>query len=171
MESVTEKGMGVSKSAAEVGGAPDLSGGGDKILINSVVFGDIEVAPESLITFSHGLVGFSDVRRFFIRDFDQGLPFKWLHAVDVPSLAFVIADPLTFEKDYHVTLRRSDVAELGPTSETKCSLYVILTMHKGEPSKTTANLRAPVIINTQTMKGKQVVLSDNSYQLQHPLFK
>ncbi|MFQ5330220.1 MAG: flagellar assembly protein FliW [Thermodesulfobacteriota bacterium] len=145
--------------------------GGGAIHINSVIFGDIEVAPDSLIAFSHGLVGFYDVRRFFIRDFGEGLPFKWLHAVDVPDLSFVIADPLTFEKDYHVTLRKSDLTELGPMSEAACSLYVILTMHKGEPSKTTANLKAPVIINTTTMRGKQVVLTDKSYQLQHPLFK
>ena len=163
MERVRGKGMERIKSVAERGGSA--------IHINSVVFGDIEVAPESIITCSHGLVGFSDVRRFFIRDFGEGLPFKWLHAVDVPNLAFVIADPLTFEKDYHVTLRKSDVTELGPTSEHKCSLYVILTMHKGEPSKTTANFRAPVIINSTTMRGKQVVLTDKSYQLQRPLFK
>ena len=52
------------------------------MLIQTSRFGEIEVEENQIISLPSGLVGFSEDRRFVIREDDAAAPFLWLQAVD-----------------------------------------------------------------------------------------
>ena len=56
----------------------------------STRFGNLDVPDGTLLTFPSGILGFPDWTRYVILDHDTEAPFKWLHCVEQPDLAFVI---------------------------------------------------------------------------------
>ena len=63
------------------------------MLIQTSRFGEIEVEENQIISFPSGLVGFSEDRRFVIREDDAAAPFLWLQSVEDNGLAFVMIEP------------------------------------------------------------------------------
>jgi len=62
------------------------------------------------------------------------------------------------------------VAELVLESENDVLVYSILTVQ--DPfEKTTANLQAPIIINSKNLRAKQVILHNEQYNTKHPIIK
>ena len=49
-------------------------------------------------------------------------------------------------------------------------IYTILTLSGTEIRDLTANLMAPIVINTTTRKAKQIVLERSAYTTKHRLF-
>lgn len=133
-------------------------------------FGEVEIAESEIYSFPEGILGFSDVKQYFILDNPKGGPFKWLQAVNPPSLAFVICDPLLFKPDYEVKIRVEDVTSIKLDDAAKGVVKVILTIPK-EPSEMTANLLGPIILNAQAKLAKQVVLSEAQYSTRHRVFQ
>lgn len=133
-------------------------------------FGTLEVTDEQVLTFPSGLLGFPDHRRYVILDHDTEAPFQWLQSLDEPALAFVILDPdLFLGEEYHVEVSDETLSEIQATRGESLSVAVILTIPSGDPSRITANLRGPLVMNPRTRLGKQVVLS-REYPTRHPLF-
>ena len=52
--------------------------------------------------------------------------------------------------------------ELGAAENSDVSVFVILTVSE---RTVTANLRAPLLIDFKTRRGKQIVLSNNAYSV------
>ncbi len=140
------------------------------VKFDSIHFGRLEVAEDKVIVFASGLLGLPVAKRFVMLDEKEDAPFLWLQSVDEPALAFIIMDPLVIKGDYKINLKRHDVSDLGEPKEDDLVVLVILTAHDGDDIRMTANLKAPLIINTSTMKGKQIVLQDDGYQIQYPVF-
>ena len=49
-------------------------------------------------------------------------------------------------------------------------LYSLITIPNGSVRYMTANLLAPVVINTQNMQARQIVMEKTSYTTKHRLF-
>lgn len=135
----------------------------------STRFGALEVEDRSLLTFPTGILGFPDRTRYVILDHDTDAPFKWLHCVEQPDLAFVIIDPMLFKPDYHVHPGADALAEIQAADDEDLIIAVLLTIPSDDPSRITANLRGPLIMNPQSRLCKQVVLSDDR-PTRYPLF-
>ena len=63
------------------------------MLIKTSRFGEIEIHEDQIITMPSGLIGFSEDRRFVIREDEAAKPFLWLQSVDNDALAFVMIEP------------------------------------------------------------------------------
>lgn len=140
--------------------------------IKSKRFGEIEVREDRTIKLEGGLLGFqNNMEKFFLVDDpeDPGSPFKWLISVDDPEYGFLVTDPGIFYNDYIVELSKEDRAAIGLTSEEEASVLTLLTIPR-DARKITANLRAPLIINSRTMTGRQVVLTNDKYTTKHFVF-
>ncbi|HLG43410.1 MAG TPA: flagellar assembly protein FliW [Nitrospirales bacterium] len=131
-------------------------------------FGTIEVAEEVTLHFSDGIPGFPDTRRYIILDHDKESPIKWLQAVEQGDLAFPIIDPYDLVADYRVTVSPGDLAALGVDQSRNMVTFVILTIPNGAPERTTANLRAPVVVNPNTRLAKQVLVVED-YPIRYPI--
>lgn len=133
-------------------------------------FGTFEITDEQVLMFPSGLLGFPDHRRYVMLDHDTEAPFQWLQSLDEPALAFVILDPdLFLGEEYQVEISDDTLAEIQATRGESLSVAVILTIPSEDPSRITANLRGPLVMNPRTRLGKQVVLP-REYPTRHPLF-
>lgn len=137
------------------------------MIIKTSRFGSLEVEDEKVVTFPLGLFGFPNEKRYVLLDHDRETPFRWLQSADNPDLAFVVVDPLTFRPDYHVNLRRDEIAEIDPTKEGELVVLALVTIPKGNPSGMTANLQGPLVVNVDKMLGKQVIVLEGEYTTRH----
>jgi flagellar assembly factor FliW len=135
----------------------------------SARLGSFEVPEENVLTFPAGLLGFRDHVRYVILDHDTDAPFKWLQSLDDPDLAFVIMDPVDCADKYAVDVTPEALAEIKSIDSNDLSIAVILTIPSADPASVTANLRGPLVMNSRTRLGKQLVLADN-YPTRHPVF-
>ena len=70
-------------------------------------FGEIEIDPDRIITFSDGIIGFRELKRFaLIVKKSQAL--MWLQSLEDTQIAFVVADPFSFEATYDPILSTED---------------------------------------------------------------
>ena len=115
-----------------------------------------------------GLLGFEHMKDYLLIAKPGEAPFRWLQVKGNPSLAFVVIEPFFFLPDYRPDIPQADVNFLGLTSPDDAAVYVIVTV--SGPSRATANLKGPVVINRNTGLAKQVVISNAAqYSVLHPL--
>lgn len=130
-------------------------------------FGEIDVPEEKFIEFAEGLPGFEELRRFTIIDSkDEDSPFKWLLSVDVPEIAFIIANPFLIVKDYDFELSENDVKKLSIEKAEDVAVYSVIVVPE-QIEKMSMNLKAPIIINSRNKRGAQVILDTDKYTVRH----
>jgi flagellar assembly factor FliW len=62
-----------------------------------------------------------------------------------------------------------ELAHLGPGSADDLLVLAVVTLPRGNDAAATANLRAPVVVNLATRRGRQVVLTDDRYSVATPI--
>ena len=97
------------------------------MLIQTSRFGEIEVEENQVITFPSGLVGFSEDRRFVIREDNAAAPFLWLQSVDNNGLAFVMIEPHVSVSNYELALTQEHLKKLDANNlEKRLGLQFII---------------------------------------------
>lgn len=114
------------------------------------------------------LPGFPDHRRFALVQLDDDGVLCQLRSLEDPSLRFLVMSPVQFFPDYAPEIGDDVVAELRIGSAD--DVIVLLVLNAGESlDTTTANLLAPVVVNTANLCARQVILDDPSLPLAAPL--
>lgn len=136
--------------------------------VRTTRFGVVDIAEDRVIHFSKGLLGFTGQTRFCLLEPGDDACFFWLQSVDEPSLAFVITDPSLFIPEYSVPIRPEQMTELRLNKLEDAQVFVIV--NKVE-STLTGNLQGPIVVNTVTRCGEQMVLAEKRWTTRHPLVK
>lgn len=117
--------------------------------------------------FQEGLPGFPDLEWFSLMQEKQGNPFFSLHSLQDEHIGFWLIDPFAFFPLYEFTLDEQTKELLGITDHSQIFVANIMTMQpNGHP---TVNLKAPIVVNKENCKAKQVILNDETYSLRHIL--
>lgn len=129
--------------------------------VETYLFGSVEVAPENVITFPKGLVGFEDLRRFMlVHESDKGEPSSYtLQSVESPEVAFQIVDPAALGFTYEVVLSDEESAVLQGPQAGDVVVMLILFKKDEENQAFGASLRAPLLINTEARVGLQKLMT------------
>lgn len=127
------------------------------------LFGEIEIEESKIITFEDGIIGFPDMKKFTLI-FDEekeGRPsISWLQSMDEPEIAFPVMDPLFVCETYNPSVEDELLKNLGTIKED--NLYVLVTVTVPQNIKELAvNLKAPIVINTDTRKASQIIVEDD----------
>ena len=127
------------------------------------LFGEIEIDESKIITFEDGIIGFPDMKKFTLI-FDEekeGRPsISWLQSMDEPEIAFPVMDPLFVCETYNPSVEEDLLKNLGTIKED--NLYVLVTVTVPQNIKELAvNLKAPIVINTDTRKASQIIVEDD----------
>ena len=127
------------------------------------LFGEIEIDESKIITFEDGIIGFPDMKKFTLI-FDEekeGRPsISWLQSMDEPEIAFPVMDPLFVCETYNPSVEEELLKNLGTIKEE--NLYVLVTVTVPQNIKELAvNLKAPIVINTDTRKASQIIVEDD----------
>ena len=137
--------------------------------INTVRFGLIDVDESKLILFEEGIPGLEEYKKYALLQFEESYPIIWLQSVEEGAICLPVLDTFTVINDYVFDIEDEDVKHLelkGPEDLHVVSVVVIPDEIKGM----TANLAAPIIINTVLGKAKQIVLSGSNYNVRTPIF-
>lgn len=114
------------------------------------------------------LPGFPERRRFALVQLDEDGVLCALRSVDDPGLRFLVVPPVPFFPDYAPVVEDGTVAALGISSSDE--VLVLVVVNAGASlAETTANLMAPVLVNTTTRKALQVILDDPRLSVRVPL--
>lgn len=133
-------------------------------------FGDIEYAKSDVIHFPEGMIGFQKFCKYVVVHLKEGSPYRWLQSTEEAKLAFLVSIPESFVTEYAPEISNAEADSLGLCAETPHLILVTTTIPPGKPEQATANLAAPVIINLETRKAKQVILEDEAYTIRYPIF-
>ena len=136
--------------------------------ISTTRFGDIDIDKSRVIRMKDGMLGFEHLKRYKLFIQDEKIPFWWLQSVEDGSIAFVVINSLGVKPDYEPVISDAEVNLLKIESPEDTVLLSVVTI-RSDPLKVTANLKAPIVINTKKMLAKQVVLVDSDYPVQYPV--
>jgi len=112
-----------------------------------------------VFSFPDGVPAFEDSKRFSIVLTENIQPFVYLKSLDIDDLGFICIDPFLVRDDYVVNLPAKDMSILELDDPGDAMVLCTVTVDS-KPKNTTANLRAPIIINMEKGIGRQVILED-----------
>ena len=139
---------------------------------NTRIFGEIDIDESKIITFVNGMVGFPDMKKFTII-YDEEKQNKggimWFQSLDEPEFAMPVMEPTVILPEYNPTVNDELLSPLGEL--TSDNLYVLVTVTvPSDITKMTANMKGPIIINTDTLLASQIVV-ENDMQVRFPIYE
>ncbi|MCA9284974.1 MAG: flagellar assembly protein FliW [Phycisphaerales bacterium] len=138
------------------------------MIVQTTRFGMVEVDGERIIRFPSGLLGFSSFTSFVLLQPDEQGVFFWLQSTQNPDLAFVVTDPTLWIPDFHANIRREQMEELGLENLSDAQVFVIVNKRD---QALTANMQGPLVINTISRSGVQLVLAEKRWTTRYELMR
>lgn len=117
--------------------------------------------------FAKGIPAFEKLKKFYFQRHNEY--FSLMVSIEDSEKSFIIVNPFDFVENYEFELSEEHLNELGITCQKEITVYSIVTWHS-DPSKITLNLLAPLVINRENRKGKQIVLQNTAYTTRHRLW-
>ena len=118
------------------------------------------------------MIGFEHLNKFAILydvEKEDNRSVCWLQSLEEAHLAFPVIDPYAVKEDYNPEINDSRLEELGRVKEENLSILVTLTV-PNDIQKMSCNLRAPIILNTDTRKGAQIITESMEYPIKYYIY-
>ena len=128
------------------------------------------VNEELIFNFISPILGYEELTSFTMIDNNPESPFKWLQSIEVADVAFPITIPGYFGLDYQFPLAEEDAKKLEIVNAFDVLTLNIVNIPNGRPQDGTINLAGPLVINVETKKAMQLVLTDVNFSARHRLF-
>ena len=137
--------------------------------IDTIRFGSVEIDESKLLVFNDGIPGLEEFHKYALLQFEESYPIIWLQSLEDGGICLPVLDTFAVLTSYVFDIDDADVKELqlkGPEELHVVSVVVI----PEDIRRMTANLAAPIIINTSTGSAKQILLSGSDYNIRAPIF-
>ena len=105
------------------------------------LFGTVDIAEDKILEFPMGLIGFENLKKFAI-----------------------IIHPSELIDDYGPIVEDELMKNIGDPADADILMFVTLSI-PSDLTKMTANLKAPIIINTEGRKAIQVIVENEDYKV------
>lgn len=136
-------------------------------------FGEIETDESKIITFEKGIIGFEDNKKYtIVFDAQKGAEatILWLQSIDNVGLALPIMRPEVVMENYAPVVEDELIKTLGEdVKDEELALYVALTVPE-DLSKMTCNMKAPIVVDFETMRGIQLIAENDDYMVRFPVY-
>jgi len=140
------------------------------MLLNTAVFGEIDVEPGDVFHFPDGLYGFEGAGDYaLITKEDEDVTLMWLQSTQSTAPCFVVFDPFNVAEGYAPKVENSDLRHLEAKDESELSFFVIAVV-PDDISQISVNLKSPVVVNKKTRVARQVILANQDYPIKYFLF-
>lgn len=124
-----------------------------RIKFQSNQFGELEVSRINIFDFPNGILGFESEKRFILINDEKISPFKWLISLDNPNIGFPIISPWLVNLEF--------IIEGEINLEKKIPMAIVNT--KSDGTTPTANLKAPIFLDVENLKGEQIIINDSIF--------
>ena len=109
-----------------------------------------------------GMLGFPDDLEFELLVNGEELPFMWIRSKRNHELGFIVIEPSEILCDYEIEVSDDDAKALGIEKAGDALILNIVTIRDGgDIESATVNLVAPIILNRNSLLGKQVIVSNH----------
>ena len=132
-------------------------------------FGTVEVDGSKVLCFADGLPGLDEYKEFVILQVSESYPVVWMQSTVAPEVCLPVVDSFLAVPDYTFNIDDEDISELGINSSEDLHILSVLVIPENLEGMT-INLAAPIVINMDSGKAKQVLLSGAEYGVRHPVF-
>lgn len=142
------------------------------MLVKTKYFGEVDLGEDKILTFKDGIFGFNDCTRFTILYNNEGETrpnISWLQSLDIQSLALPVISPCLIREDYNPIVNDDLLEPLGGLNEDNIVILLTLTVPE-DLTKMTTNLKAPIIINSDTRIGCQIIAENDDYIVKYPIY-
>ena len=143
------------------------------MIINTRVFGEVEITDDKIITFPGGIIGFPDMKQFtLLHDEEQGVSagIRWLQSLEEPGFALPVMDPLVVKADYNPEIDDELLKGIGEV--TADNLLVLVTVKvPSDLTQMSVNLQGPIIINVDERKACQIIVDTDTYPVRFPIYE
>ncbi len=124
-------------------------------------FGSIEIAGDDIIRFVQPILGFEEQSRYvLISDPSIGDQFYWLQSADERDICFIVANAAEVSPGYRPKLQKQ-VREQLDLSEKDSPLVLTIAVITDDFTRSTHNMKSPVIVNKTSKLASQVVLEED----------
>nr|WP_315102097.1 flagellar assembly protein FliW [uncultured Catonella sp.] len=146
---------------------------GRRMLVQTRFFGEADIDEDKILTFDNGIIGFEDMKRWtIIYDIEKGSdgPISWFQSLDFAGLALPIINPYSVTAKYEPIVEDELLKSLGEFKDEELVTFLTITIPSEDPSKTTANFRAPLLINPNNRKGVQIIVNNEDYPIKFSIY-
>lgn len=120
-----------------------------------------QVLNETVVSFRGSILGLEEYDDFSITLIEENSAYAYLQSLQDESIGFLVVAPFVFFPDYTFELDEKTKALLDLKSNEEVVVFNTVTIR--EPfTESTANLLAPLVINTRNGTARQVVLPPKS---------
>lgn len=143
------------------------------MLVKTKFFGEVELPEEKIITFERGLIGLNEYKRFTIL-YDcekEDSNISWLQSVEEPTLVLPIIRPWIVKEDYNPVVEDELLQSLGELTEENLIILVTMTVPADKIEDMSVNLKAPLVINSDTRKGAQIIAENADYEVKYKVYE
>ncbi|HNY10978.1 MAG TPA: flagellar assembly protein FliW [Candidatus Wallbacteria bacterium] len=134
--------------------------------IETKFFGEVEIDETKIATIVDGILGFEEYHDYVLFPHPKDAMFCWLQSTENPNICFLMAEPVQFMFNYSVDVSDEIVAKLQIERAETVATYALVVVPE-DPLKISANLAGPIIINTQSHLGAQVISMDKAHAVKH----
>ena len=130
---------------------------------NTRLFGAIDIPDDKIIVLENGMIGLPEMKCFaliFDEEKEGGGKVRWLQSMDDPETAFPVMDPYLVKEDYDPIINDDILRPLGELKEENTFILTTLTVPR-DVEKMSINLKAPIVINTDTRRGAQIIVEND----------
>ena len=134
--------------------------------VHTKFHGTIEVPVSDVVVFPEGLIGHSDMHRWVLLTDAGSRELYVLQSMDREDLFFTLTEPSQYVQNYQVPLSPSHKRKLHCEFLGDLHVFVVLNKVAG---MLTANLRAPIVLNTTNLVALQLAIPDTAWSIRHPI--
>ena len=135
-------------------------------------FGTIDIEDEKIIKFPMGIIGFNDLNNFaLIYDIEREERSKisWLQSMEEPLMVLPVINPMEIKEDYRPLVEDELMKQIGDPADEDIIILVTMSI-PSDLTKMTANLKAPIIINTVNRQAIQVIVENEDYEVKYNVY-
>ncbi len=141
------------------------------MLVNTRIFGEIDIDEAKIITMENGIIGFPDLKKFaLVYDEEKKgeSSISWLQSLDEGAFAIPVMNPTVVKEDYNPFVEEELLKPLGTvTPENLCVLVSVKVPQ--DITKMSVNLKAPFVVNVDTRIGVQLIVEDD-YPVRYEIY-
>lgn len=141
--------------------------------INTRIFGEVEIDDTKIIRFANGIIGFPELKEFSLMhdaEKEDGSGVKWLQSLQEEGFAMPVMDPLVIMPDYNPQVEDELLKPIGSLDPDHMLVLVTLTV-PSDIKKMSVNLRAPIVVHTDSRKACQVIVDEEKYPVKYPIYE
>ena len=135
-------------------------------------FGTIDIEDEKIINFPMGIIGFENLKNFALiydSEREERSKISWLQSMEEPLMVLPVINPIDIKEEYNPIIEDELIKTIGNPSDDDIIILVTMSI-PSDLTKMTANLRAPIIINTVTRQAMQVIVENPEYEIKYNVY-